>query len=214
MFVCSLLQTPVPCVRPQVLLPEGSRGQTSDRSPELCPWHATATGERLSGISRCKLSNINVCYCCLYMNVSLSLTAAGLYSYGCAWHAAGGSVCEYLNLSQNNWIWVELPQIRVHKVKDQMIYEGVKAFGLSSSLCSSVSSTCRRVVGCSPMPTALRSIQWTRFVFQTSTWLEPERLGLQVNLDFHYKYIYKLFIKFEREVVNSLAYKIINITRY
>lgn len=57
-FLCPLLQTSSSCLRPQVLLSEGSRGQTSDCTPKLCPWHPAAAGKHVSG---------NIRYECIFL---------------------------------------------------------------------------------------------------------------------------------------------------
>lgn len=96
LFLWPLLQTSSSCLRPQVLLSEGSRGQTSDCTPKLCPWHSTATGKHLSGNIQYKVHTINVCYYSAntWGSQTFLLTLAGLHSYGCTWHAEGGSICK------------------------------------------------------------------------------------------------------------------------
>lgn len=73
LFLWPLLQTSSSCLRPQILLSEGSRGQTSDCTPKLCPWQTTATGRHVSGNIRYKVHTIIVMLTCTGAKLSFWL---------------------------------------------------------------------------------------------------------------------------------------------
>lgn len=59
---------------------------------------------------------------------------------------------------------------------------GLSHTSFPSVTCLLFSSSSRRVVGCSPMPIALRSTPWIRTASQTWTWPAPGKSGWQVKL--------------------------------
>lgn len=59
---------------------------------------------------------------------------------------------------------------------------GLSHTSFPSVTCLLFFSSSRRVVGCNPMPIALRSTPWIQTASQTWTWLGPEKSGWQVKL--------------------------------